>query len=37
MQQGFSVFVVGWGEPGFKTIELGRKLAGRPETNAIEH
>jgi 4-hydroxy-2-oxoheptanedioate aldolase len=36
MQQGFSVFVVGWGESGFKTIELGRKLAGRPETNTME-
>jgi 2-keto-3-deoxy-L-rhamnonate aldolase RhmA len=29
MKQGFSVFVIGWGEPGFKTIEIGRKLAGR--------
>jgi len=29
MQQGFSVFVIGWGEPGFKTIEIGRKIAGR--------
>jgi 4-hydroxy-2-oxoheptanedioate aldolase len=29
MQQGFSVFVINWGEPGFQTVELGRKLAGR--------
>ena len=29
MQQGFSVFVIGWGEAGMKTIELGKKIAGR--------
>ncbi len=29
MQQGFSVFVMSWGEAGFRTVELGRKLAGR--------
>ncbi|MEO5762606.1 MAG: aldolase/citrate lyase family protein [Vicinamibacteria bacterium] len=29
MQQGFSVFVINWGEPGFKTIEIGRRVAGR--------
>lgn len=29
MKQGFSVFVIGWGETGMKTIELGKKLAGR--------
>ena len=28
-QQGFSVFVIGWGEAGMKTIELGKKIAGR--------
>ncbi len=33
MKQGFSVFVIGWGEPGFRTIAIGRKLAGRGETN----
>ena len=33
MQQGFSVFVINWGEPGFKTIEIGRRAAGRPPTN----
>ena len=36
MKQGFSVFVIGWGDSGFKTVELGRKLAGRPATNAEE-
>jgi 4-hydroxy-2-oxoheptanedioate aldolase len=29
MQQGFSVFVIGWGEAGMKTIDLGKKIAGR--------
>ena len=29
MKQGFSVFVINWGEPGFKTIDVGRKVAGR--------
>jgi len=29
MKQGFSVFVMNWGEPGFKAIEVGRKAAGR--------
>lgn len=29
MKQGFSVFVMGWGDSGFKTVEMGRKLAGR--------
>ena len=29
MKQGFSVFVIGWGEPGMKTIELGKKVARR--------
>lgn len=36
MKQGFSVFVIGWGDSGFKTVELGRKLAGRPATNPEE-
>ncbi len=30
MQQGFSVFIMNWGESGFKTIEVGRKASGRP-------
>jgi 4-hydroxy-2-oxoheptanedioate aldolase len=29
MKQGFSVFVMNWGDAGFRTVELGRKLAGR--------
>jgi 2-keto-3-deoxy-L-rhamnonate aldolase RhmA len=29
MKQGFSLFVVNWGEPGFKTIEIGKRAAGR--------
>jgi hypothetical protein len=28
-QQGFRVFVIGWGENGFRTVEAGRRLAGR--------
>src|SRR5687768_7252126 len=26
MKQGFSVFVMNWGDPGFKAIEIGRKI-----------
>ncbi|MBZ5556975.1 MAG: hypothetical protein LAO77_06815 [Acidobacteriia bacterium] len=33
MKQGFSVFVMTWGEPGFKAVETGRRTAGRPATN----
>jgi 2-keto-3-deoxy-L-rhamnonate aldolase RhmA len=29
LQQGFSVFVMQWGEQGFKTIEIGRKASNR--------
>ena len=29
MKQGFSVFVVSWGDDGFKTVETGRKAGGR--------
>ena len=29
MQQGFSVFVINWGEAGFKAVDIGRKAAGR--------
>jgi 4-hydroxy-2-oxoheptanedioate aldolase len=29
MKQGFSVFVMNWGDQGFKTIEVGRKAGGR--------
>jgi 4-hydroxy-2-oxoheptanedioate aldolase len=33
MKQGFSVFVIGWGEDGFKTIEIGRRVSGRAPAN----
>jgi 2-keto-3-deoxy-L-rhamnonate aldolase RhmA len=33
MKQGFSVFVMNWGEAGFKTVDVGRKAAGRPATH----
>lgn len=33
MKQGFSVFISGWGEDGFKTIDIGRRIAGRPPVN----
>lgn len=29
MQQGFSVFVINWGEQGFKAVDIGKKAAGR--------
>jgi len=29
MKQGFSVFVMNWGDAGFKAVETGRKAAGR--------
>jgi len=29
MKQGFSVFVMNWGQPGFAAIEIGRREAGR--------
>ncbi len=29
MQQGFSVFVIGWGENGFKAVDIGRRVSGR--------
>jgi len=29
MKQGFSVFVMNWGDAGFETIAVGRKTAGR--------
>ena len=32
MKQGFSVFVMNWGDAGFKTIDVGRKAANRPQT-----
>ena len=32
MAQGFNVFVMNWGDAGFKTLEAGRKIAGRTDT-----
>ncbi|HJZ70695.1 MAG TPA: aldolase/citrate lyase family protein [Vicinamibacterales bacterium] len=32
MKQGFSVFVMNWGDAGFKAVELGRAAAGRSPT-----
>jgi hypothetical protein len=29
MKQGFSVFVIGWGDAGFRAVDIGRKVAGR--------
>lgn len=29
MKQGFSVFVMPWGDEGFKAVEIGKKAAGR--------
>jgi 2-keto-3-deoxy-L-rhamnonate aldolase RhmA len=33
MKQGFSVFVMNWGDAGFKAIDIGRKASGRTTTN----
>jgi 4-hydroxy-2-oxoheptanedioate aldolase len=29
IQQGFSVFIIGWGEAGFRAVDIGRKATGR--------
>src|ERR1043166_7104517 len=29
MKQGFSVFVMNWGDAGFQAVDIGRKVAGR--------
>ena len=29
MKQGFSVFIMNWGDPGFHAIDIGRRAAGR--------
>ena len=29
MKQGFSVFIISWGEAGFRAVDIGRKAAGR--------
>jgi 4-hydroxy-2-oxoheptanedioate aldolase len=31
MKQGFSVFVMNWGDAGFKAIDIGRRVANRTE------
>ncbi len=28
MKQGFSVFIMNWGDPGFRAVDIGRKAAG---------
>ena len=33
MKQGFSVFVMNWGDGGFKAIDVGRKAANRTDTS----
>ncbi len=33
MKQGFRVFVMNWGDAGFRTVEMGRKLSGRTDTS----
>ncbi len=33
MSQGFSVFVMNWGDAGFKTVAAGRKAAGRSDSS----
>lgn len=33
MKEGFSVFVMGWGDDGFKAIDIGKRAAGRSATN----
>ena len=29
MKQGFSVFIIGWGAPGFRAVEIGRRVGNR--------
>ena len=29
IEQGFSVFVMNWGDAGFRTIDVGRQASGR--------
>jgi 2-keto-3-deoxy-L-rhamnonate aldolase RhmA len=35
MQQGFSVFVINWGEAGFKAVDIGRKASGRSADSSM--
>src|SRR5262249_18710736 len=32
MKQGFSVFVINWGDQGFQAVDIGRQVAGRSGT-----
>ena len=34
MEQGFSVFIIGWGEQGFRAVDIGKKVAGRADPGA---
>ena len=29
MKQGFTVFIIGWGESGFRAVDIGRRVGGR--------
>jgi len=33
MKQGFSVFVINWGDAGFKTVDIGRRIGNRDASN----
>lgn len=32
MKQGFTFFIIGWGENGFKAVDAGRRLSGRTDS-----
>jgi hypothetical protein len=29
IRQGFSVFIMNWGDPGFRAVDIGRRVTGR--------
>lgn len=33
MKQGFTVFIISWGEAGFRAVDIGRRVGGRPVAN----
>ena len=37
MQQGFSVFIINWGDAGFRAVDIGRKASGRAAMNATNN
>jgi 2-keto-3-deoxy-L-rhamnonate aldolase RhmA len=37
MQQGFSVFIINWGDAGFRAVDIGRKASGRAATNTTNN